>query len=68
MAGVVFHVEFGFNDTALTRAFESGNYAAAEKIIRETNNPSSLNEGINNCFCKRIKWNGYTLGGGNSFF
>lgn len=45
MAGVVFHVEFGFNDTALTRALESGNYTAAERIIRETNNPSSLNEG-----------------------
>lgn len=45
MAGVVFHVEFGFNDTALTRALESGNYVGAEKIIRETNNPSSLNEG-----------------------
>ena len=46
MAGVVFHVEFGFNDTALTRAFESGNFGTAEKIIRETNNPSSLNEGM----------------------
>ena len=32
--------EFGFNETSLTRALESGNYARAEKIIRDSNNPS----------------------------
>ena len=50
MAGVVFHVEFGFNETSLTRALESGNYARAEKIIRDSNNPSSLDEGKSNCY------------------
>lgn len=45
MAGGVFHVEFGFNDTPLTRALESGNYVLAEKLIRETANPSALDEG-----------------------
>ncbi|KAL4232720.1 hypothetical protein ACF0H5_007408 [Mactra antiquata] len=45
MAGGVFHVEFGFNDTPLTRALESGNYMLAEKLICETANPSSLDEG-----------------------
>lgn len=47
MAGGVFHVEFGFNETPLTRALESGNYVRAEKIIRDSTNPSSLDEGIN---------------------
>lgn len=46
MAGAVFHVEFGFNETPLTRALESGNYVQAEKIIRDTLNPSSLDEGM----------------------
>lgn len=46
MAGGVFHVEFGFNDTPLTRSLESGNYILAEKLISETNNPSSLDEGL----------------------
>ena len=50
MAGVVFHVEFGFNETSLTRALESGNYARAEKIIRDSNNPSSLDEGKSNSY------------------
>lgn len=45
MAGNVFHVQFGFNDTPLTRALESGNYTIAEKIILATTNPSSLDEG-----------------------
>ena len=45
MAGGVFHVEFGFNDTPLTRALECGNYKVAEKLIQETTNPSSLDEG-----------------------
>ena len=45
MAGGVFHVEFGFNDTPLTRALESGNYKLAEKFINETTNPSALDEG-----------------------
>lgn len=45
MAGGVFHVQFGFNDTALTRALESGNYVLSERLIRETTNPSSLDEG-----------------------
>lgn len=45
MAGGVFHVQFGFNDTALTRALESGNYVLSERLIRETANPSALDEG-----------------------
>ena len=42
-------MEFGFNDTPLTRALESGNYALAEKIIRDNVNPSALDEGMLNC-------------------
>ncbi|KAK3580495.1 hypothetical protein CHS0354_001094 [Potamilus streckersoni] len=45
MAVGVFHVEFGFNDTPLTRALEIGNFVAAEKLIRENSNPSYLDEG-----------------------
>ncbi|XP_071112304.1 uncharacterized protein [Haliotis cracherodii] len=44
MAGV-FHVEFGFNDTDLTRALEQGNYASAERLILDNVNPSFLDEG-----------------------
>ncbi|XP_071135639.1 uncharacterized protein [Mytilus edulis] len=45
MAGGVFHVEFGINETSLTRALESGSYGAAERLIRENINPSYLDEG-----------------------
>ncbi|XP_060076255.1 uncharacterized protein LOC132555891 [Ylistrum balloti] len=45
MAGGVFHVEFGINETNLTRALEQGNFVTAEKLIRDTNNPSFLDEG-----------------------
>ncbi|KAK7107611.1 uncharacterized protein [Littorina saxatilis] len=41
----VFHVEFGINDTPLTRALENGNYASAERIILDCVNPSCLDEG-----------------------
>lgn len=46
MAGAGFHVEFGFNDTALTRALEFSNYVLSEQLIRDATNPSSLDEGI----------------------
>ncbi|KAJ8315818.1 hypothetical protein KUTeg_007968 [Tegillarca granosa] len=45
MAGGVFHVEFGINETPLTRALENGNFVSAEKFIRENNVPSYLDEG-----------------------
>ena len=46
MAGPgVFHVEFGINETILTRALERGQFELAEKIIREAANPSFLDEG-----------------------
>jgi len=45
MAGGVFHVEFGINETPLTRALERGNFVTAEKYIRDTLNPSYLDEG-----------------------
>ena len=48
MAGGVFHVEFGINDTILTRALENKQYSAAETIIRENTNPSYLDEGQDN--------------------
>lgn len=41
----VFHVEFGINDTSLTRALENGNYASAERLILDCVNPSYLDEG-----------------------
>lgn len=41
----VFHVEFGINETPLTRALENGNYASAEKLILDCVNPSYLDEG-----------------------
>ncbi|KAK7494831.1 hypothetical protein BaRGS_00013958 [Batillaria attramentaria] len=41
----VFHVEFGINDTPLTRALENGNYASAERLILDCTNPSYLDEG-----------------------
>ena len=41
----VFHVEFGINDTPLTRALEQGNYTTAERLIVECTNPSYLDEG-----------------------
>ncbi|XP_041353896.1 uncharacterized protein LOC121371803 isoform X2 [Gigantopelta aegis] len=41
----VFHVEFGINDTPLTRALEHGNYTTAERVIVECTNPSYLDEG-----------------------
>ncbi|CAG5123761.1 unnamed protein product [Candidula unifasciata] len=41
----VFHVEFGMNDTALTRALEDGNYATAERLILECPNASYLDDG-----------------------
>lgn len=46
MAGGVFHVEFGINDTVLTRALENRKYSAAEAIIRDNTNPSYLDEGM----------------------
>lgn len=49
MAGGVFHVEFGINDTVLTRALENKQYSVAETIIRENTNPSYLDEGV---FCE----------------
>jgi len=45
MAGGVFHVEFGINETPLTRALESDSYPTAERLIRENVNPSYLDEG-----------------------
>lgn len=53
----VFHVEFGINDTDLTRALENGNYASAERLILDCTNPSYLDEGcyqrtpLNICLC-----------------
>lgn len=47
MAGGVFHVEFGINETPLTRALEQGNFVTAEQLIRESTIPSSLDEGNN---------------------
>ncbi|KAL8599016.1 hypothetical protein ACOMHN_006825 [Nucella lapillus] len=53
----VFHVEFGINETALTRALENGNYASAERLILDCVNPSYLDEGcyqripLNICLC-----------------
>ena len=43
MAG--FHVEFGINETQLTRLLERGSYKEAENLIRENNGPSYLDEG-----------------------
>ena len=43
MAG--FHVEFGINETQLTRLLERGLYQEAENLIRENNGPSYLDEG-----------------------
>ena len=45
MAANVFHVEFGLNETALTRALESERYDLAEKLIRDTTSASYLDEG-----------------------
>ncbi|ESO85757.1 hypothetical protein LOTGIDRAFT_235723 [Lottia gigantea] len=45
MAAGVFHVEFGINDTQLTRALEQGNYASAERYILENSQSSYLDEG-----------------------
>ena len=45
MAGGIFHVEFGINETPLTRALEGGQYTHAERLIRENLNPSYLDEG-----------------------
>ncbi|XP_076445223.1 uncharacterized protein LOC143283073 [Babylonia areolata] len=53
----VFHVEFGINDTPLTRALENGNFASAERLILDCMNPSYLDEGcyqripLNICLC-----------------
>ena len=41
----VFHVEFGFNDTQLTRALEAGQYAEAERIVFARAHTSYLDEG-----------------------
>ena len=43
--GHVFHVEFGINDTELTRALEVGNYAMAKKLIVDNAHTSYLDEG-----------------------
>ena len=43
MAG--FHVEFGINETQLTRLLERGQYNEAENLIRENSGPSYLDEG-----------------------
>ena len=43
MAG--FHVEFGINETQLTRLLERDLYKEAENLIRENNGPSYLDEG-----------------------
>ncbi|GAB1598107.1 uncharacterized protein LOC115214915, partial [Argonauta hians] len=45
MARGGFHVEFGINETPLTNFLEKNDYISAEKIIRETANPSYLDEG-----------------------
>lgn len=45
MAGFVFHVEFGMNETKLTQALEAENWALAEKLILECQNASYLDEG-----------------------
>ena len=41
----VFHVEFGLNDTVLTRALEDQNYTTAERLILENAHTSFLDEG-----------------------
>ena len=47
MAGPgVFHVEFGINETKLTRSLEQRNYKEAEKIIKECSNQTFLDEGL----------------------
>ena len=43
--GVVFHVEFGINETHLTILLESSEYSAAEQHIKENEDESYLNEG-----------------------
>ena len=47
MAGPgVFHVEFGINETRLTQLLEKRKFKDAEKVVRENNNPSYLEEGM----------------------
>ena len=46
MAGFVFHVEFGMNETALTQALEAQKWMLAEKLILDCQNASYLDEGI----------------------
>ena len=41
----VFNVEFGFNDTELTRALEAGKYKEAERIVLANAHTSYLDEG-----------------------
>ncbi|XP_036356448.1 uncharacterized protein LOC115214915 isoform X1 [Octopus sinensis] len=45
MARGGFHVEFGINETLLTQYLEKNDYISAERLIRETANPSYLDEG-----------------------
>ena len=47
MAGLgnIFHVEFGINETTLTRALEEEKWVEAERIISENSHSSFLNEG-----------------------
>lgn len=40
-----FHVEFGINETQLTRLLERGEYREAERLIQENNSASYLDEG-----------------------
>ena len=47
MAGPgVFHVEFGINETDLTRALEVRHYQEAERIIQDNSYSSYLDEGM----------------------
>ena len=43
--GAVFHVEFGINETQLTRAIESKQFDRAAQIVRENSFTSFLDEG-----------------------
>ena len=51
MAGFVFHVEFGMNETLLTRALEEGNWALAEHHMINSPTASYLDDGNSNIVC-----------------
>ena len=45
MAGFMFHVEFGMNETPITHALEQNDWPSAERLIRECQNGSFLDDG-----------------------